>query len=315
MYDMRWTYKNVSAVAETVKLFGSRKSMLLWYTADEPDGQVDPLNATSLAYSTIKAIDPYHPVSLVLNCFNYFYEEYTSGADIVLSDVYPIGNNLTHSTEWDTPCNSTYGDCGCDDCTDVGGFSDISFRIDNFNNFDRLLGRAGTKVKWGVPQAFGLSQYWLRNPTPAEETVMNVLSVNHGAKGIVMWDYPTTNEIANETAALSKILAREPALTFLTGAETVKEIPWKAEGGDLFVENGLDVAAWSVGSQMLLSIVNMNYQDFSAATTVSVELPTKVSKVSSVLLGNAKWVVAKDGTTISTVGLKGLDVGLLVLDL
>lgn len=313
MYDMRWTYKNLSAVAETARLFGNRKSMLLWYTADEPDGQVDPLNATSLAYNTLKAIDPYHPVSLVLNCFNYFYEEYTAGADIILSDVYPIGNNLTHSTEWDTVCNSTYGDCGCDDCNDVGGFSDISIRLDNFNNFDRFLGRAGTKPKWGVPQAFGDSQYWLRNPTAEEETVMNVLSVNHGAKGIVMWDYPTTDEIANETSALSKVLARQPAVSFLTGAETIMDIPWDVKGAPLV--NGLDVAAWSVDgkNQMLVSIINMDYSDLNG-TTVSVTLPQKVKSVSSALWGSAKWQVVGNGSTISRVGMKGLEVDLVIFD-
>ncbi|BDD56586.1 hypothetical protein MAP00_002023 [Monascus purpureus] len=35
MYDMRWTYKNLTAVEEQVDRLKSRKSMLLWYTGDE----------------------------------------------------------------------------------------------------------------------------------------------------------------------------------------------------------------------------------------------------------------------------------------
>ncbi|KAF8886661.1 hypothetical protein CPB85DRAFT_359730 [Mucidula mucida] len=66
MYDMRWTYMNTTAVTEEVNRIKSRPNLLLWYTADEPDGTSDPLNATALTYSLIRSLDPYHPVSLVL---------------------------------------------------------------------------------------------------------------------------------------------------------------------------------------------------------------------------------------------------------
>lgn len=36
MFDMRWTYLNLTSVEEQVKMINSRKSMLLWYTGDEP---------------------------------------------------------------------------------------------------------------------------------------------------------------------------------------------------------------------------------------------------------------------------------------
>jgi hypothetical protein len=38
---------------------------------------------------------------------------------------------------------------------------------------------------------------------------MNMISVNHGAKGIVMWDYPSEPGIYEVTAALSKVLGSE----------------------------------------------------------------------------------------------------------
>ena len=44
------------------------------------------LNSTKLAYDLLKELDPYHPVSLVLNCQNFCYEEYSSGADIVFEE-------------------------------------------------------------------------------------------------------------------------------------------------------------------------------------------------------------------------------------
>lgn len=64
------------------------------------DGTQQPLDSTKNSYDTIKALDPYHPVSLVMNCENYHFEEYTSGADIILTDVYPIGVNTTWSTKF-----------------------------------------------------------------------------------------------------------------------------------------------------------------------------------------------------------------------
>jgi hypothetical protein len=38
--------------------------------------------------------------------------DYSNGADIIMQDTYTIGNNVTFSTVWKTPCNTTYGDCG-----------------------------------------------------------------------------------------------------------------------------------------------------------------------------------------------------------
>ncbi|EGN94785.1 hypothetical protein SERLA73DRAFT_62021 [Serpula lacrymans var. lacrymans S7.3] len=68
MYDMRFTYMNLTSVTEQVNSIKNRPNLLLWYTADEPDGTSDPLNATSNAYDLIYSLDGYHPVSLVLNC-------------------------------------------------------------------------------------------------------------------------------------------------------------------------------------------------------------------------------------------------------
>ncbi|KAE9385569.1 hypothetical protein BT96DRAFT_1006920 [Gymnopus androsaceus JB14] len=102
------TYMNDTSVTEQVNQIKSRPNLLLWYSADEPDGTSDPLNATSLAQSLITSLDGsdgnggagYHPVSLVLNCQNFFWSEYASGADVLLQDTYMIGNNVTFSNQW-----------------------------------------------------------------------------------------------------------------------------------------------------------------------------------------------------------------------
>jgi len=64
------------------------------------DGYTDPRGGTKMAYDLINTLDGYHPVSLCLNCQNFHFQEYTSGADIILADPYPIGNRLDYSEEY-----------------------------------------------------------------------------------------------------------------------------------------------------------------------------------------------------------------------
>jgi hypothetical protein len=76
---------NASSVISQVNSIKSRANLLLWYTGDEPDGTSDPLNATLNSANLIVSLDGgaagtggalgvgYHPVSLVLNCQNYYF--------------------------------------------------------------------------------------------------------------------------------------------------------------------------------------------------------------------------------------------------
>lgn len=118
----------------------------------------------------------YHPISLVLNCGNYYFNEYASGAEIIMQDAcalpllkplpvpnrflthsYTIGNNLSFSTEWGTPCTEEYGNCGCDSC--FLGFEDISLRMDQFYERLFITGRELETTVWTVPQGFGNEAY------------------------------------------------------------------------------------------------------------------------------------------------------------
>lgn len=84
-YDMRNSFLNLSSVQYQVEYLRNRSNILSWYTGDEPDGADYALNSTKLAYDLINQIDGYHPVSLVLNCENYYFTEYgINGADIIM---------------------------------------------------------------------------------------------------------------------------------------------------------------------------------------------------------------------------------------
>lgn len=179
MFDMRYVYQDAANVTAQVNSFKNWTNLLLWYTADEPDGSSDPLNATSTTYDLIYNLDGYHPVSLVLNCQDYYFTSYAAGADIIMQDVYIIGANVNTSLMFDTPCTPTYGDCGCDNCSPIaaglndavppanassipvaansgiGSFTDVSDRVTSFLNRMEVVGWERTKALWSVPQAFG----------------------------------------------------------------------------------------------------------------------------------------------------------------
>ncbi|KAH7885813.1 hypothetical protein F5I97DRAFT_1158171 [Phlebopus sp. FC_14] len=272
MYDMRYIYMDASAVTEQVNTFKNRTNLLLWYTGDEPDGSSDPLNATTSAYDLIYNLDGYHPVSLVLNCQDYYWTYYTAGTDIVMQDVYMVGVNVTFSNTYQTPCTPEYGDCGCDNClsipagdTDavplgtslsgsvpansgVGTFFDISSRIDSFQNRMMVMGWERTKAVWTVPQAFGEEGYWVRNVTGEEWLVQSIVGINHGALGVVPWVDPTTPDIKGNASSFALSL---PKITpFLFNSASVRSN---------YVVNGVDVATWRTSNQTLVLAANTNY--------------------------------------------------------
>lgn len=88
-YDVLWTPDNVTSMIEQVTKLRTHPSILSWYQSDEADGKSNPLNSTGMAYNTIKELDPYHPISLALNCYDFYYADYAAGADIVAPGTKP----------------------------------------------------------------------------------------------------------------------------------------------------------------------------------------------------------------------------------
>ncbi|QSZ31400.1 hypothetical protein DSL72_000965 [Monilinia vaccinii-corymbosi] len=303
VYDMRFTFQNSTSISEQVALWQNRTTLLSWYTADEPDGTASPLNSTSLAYAQLKSLDPYHPVSLVLNCQNFYYPEYAAGADIIFQDAYPIAINATWSIPYGIPCNATYGDCGCDNC--VGELEDVSNRLDDFQSYQANIGPGSQgglkKPTWSVLQAFGGTEYWKRIPSAEEVEAMMLLSVNHDAKGITYWIYPSSDSINAGSGELGKVLQSEPAIDFLFGTNVIKGL-----GSGL-----LDVSAWIAGDQMMVGIVNEGYLD--SGDEVTIEFPAHVTSLSRTLYGNSNWTVS--GGKLSSMGLRGLEATILVVNL
>jgi len=295
MYDMRNTYMNASSVTAQVNQVKSRPNLLLWYTGDEPDGTSDPLNATLIASDLITSLDGgdgrggagYHPVSLVLNCENYYFTDYASGSDIVMQDTYMIGNNATFSSQWDTPCTVDFGDCGCDNC--VGDFEDISTRMDEFKERLFINGWERTKAVWTVPQAFGNETYWKRYPTGLEFVVQSLIGINHGGLGVVSWEDPTPSDILTSASSLALALPNmtpfilNPTATFRQHTSSTR----------------IDVGLWTVGTETLVVATNLNY---AAASITLAELGLPHSGVTVRQIFDSSANFASDAFQFESVG-------------
>ncbi|RAH67875.1 uncharacterized protein BO66DRAFT_430387 [Aspergillus aculeatinus CBS 121060] len=304
-YDLLFDPTNTSTMLTQAQALHTHPSLLLWYLADEPDGKATPPTTLTAASTTLKTLDPYHPISLALNCANFHYEEYASAADIILSDVYPVATNTSWSSVYDTPCNATYGCCGCDDCS--GRFEDIAARLDTFRGFDEAVG--WEKVHWAAPQAFGNETFWTRYPSAREEVVMNLLGVNHGAMGVVMWDFPTSAEISAVTGELAGVVTSAEITGFLVGTER-RRVEVGGEG-----RARVDVAGWVDwrAKRALVSVVNLKYEDTVAEVVVGGAGDWEVKAVEKVVWGEVQWRV--EGGKLVVDGLVGLEVSLVIVEL
>ncbi|KAJ7178063.1 hypothetical protein C8R46DRAFT_1075716 [Mycena filopes] len=293
VYDMRHTYNDPAALRAEVNMIKHRPNLLLWYTADEPDGTSEPLDATQRAYDAIYALDGYHPVSIALNCADYEFGAYSAGADVVMPDTYTIANDPAFSAKYNTSCTLDFGCCGCDNCR--GELEDVSRRLDDFVMRLDVLGWARDKAVWAVPQAFGGEEFWTRPPTGREFILQALLSVNHGARGIMPWIDPTTADIKSAASALAIALGLVKTFIFDPRVEFRR-----------VVSNRIDVGMWTLGAETLLLLVNMNARDAELTLPLSDTL-----EVREVL--NFGVVRAIGSQTQLGFELEGLGCGILVV--
>ena len=137
---------------------------------------------------------------------------------------------------------------------------------------------------------------------------MTMLSINHGAKGIIMWTFPTTPDLVNVTSALAALLADKCA-DLLLGAHLSSGLA--VDGAP-----AADVSFWENGKEMLLSIVNPSYED--AGGLVELQLPKYVTAQSfTSLWGDNQWKAVDDSAgrirSLQRTGLPGLSVDVLLL--
>lgn len=299
-YDMRHAYFNLSSVEEQIALMKDRSNLLTWYTTDGPDAQQYNSSSFRLANDLLKKADPYHPTALALKCDNYYFEDYSSGADYIIEDVNPIGNNSTLGRNSHTVVNATHEDSGCDDCEGV--LKDFSSRLVMYSTHLEWL-RDQSKPLWTALQAFSGDIFWSREPTSSELWAMIVLSFNHRAKGIMSRLSSSSDASCGAYGSIAKAVTVPEVSRFLLGAQPTKI---NVTGQPL-----LDVAFWKIGGHALVAMANLNQNRTSDPVTI--HLPFRSTKVTGQPWGSLSWSLSTDNN-LSTYGLDGLATSILILN-
>jgi hypothetical protein len=165
--------------------FRDHPALLSWYINDEPDGQGRPPAVLEAAYALIHELDPWHPVSVVFMLPSKA-AEFKNTMDIAMTDPYPIPGPADRVLE------------------------DVNKYIQAYQY---------EKSVWLVPQAFGGSEMWPREPTAHEIRLMTYMGLVSGAKGIQYYVHSAGNtnpqsvsawsacsDIAVETAQMASFL-------------------------------------------------------------------------------------------------------------
>lgn len=118
-------------------------------------------------------------------------------------------------------------------------------------------------------------------PTADEEVAMTMLSINHGAKGIMMWAFPTTPDLTDVTSKLAKA----PTGTYsryLLGAELLG-------GFHIIGADMIDASVWMVENSLLVSIITSAHQDTTGSVTLHLPDGMTARSIANVLWGDGKW--------------------------
>lgn len=206
---------------EEIEAFMDHPALLAWYISDEPTGHGADPEELKKVYQFIRDIDPYHPITIVFMAPMQA-RKYADALDIVMADPYPIPNSTAEGV----------------------GYVTRSL----MNEF------RGEKAVWIVPQAFGGSEHWGREPSIQELRAMTYLSLANGATGIQYFIRHGFNGFPKSTAVWG--MAGQIAL------ETKEIAPFILEGELVnFAESDQDnihLRSWEKDGQTVIMAVNEN---------------------------------------------------------
>ncbi|MDP8232737.1 MAG: hypothetical protein P9L91_08735, partial [Candidatus Zophobacter franzmannii] len=149
-HDFTDLEKTLKLLDDEVKAIMNHPALLSWYISDEPYANGVKPDYLEMIYNRIKAIDPYHPIAIVFMKASQA-KKYANALDIAMADPYPIPVREVYEVE------------------------KVTHRLTN-EFFPK-------KLVWNVPQAFGGSEWWRREPTTGEMRSMLYLSLLNGASG------------------------------------------------------------------------------------------------------------------------------------
>lgn len=143
---------------------------------------------------------------------------------------------------------------------------------------------------------------------------MTMLSINHGAHGIVMWDFPTTPEILQITTRLAPILTNSTISNFFL---TKPRFALSPSSSSQAQKTDIDATIWIDEDKILVSIVNLGLQNLGGEILIS--LPDgiqvddeKTGGVGEKLWGEANWIGVDGGKTLRSEVFMGLESSILI---
>jgi hypothetical protein len=216
-------------------------AVLAWYVCDEPDhaAWTVPPDEMELARKVLRAADPYHPTcAVVMPWAESNLYGYADCVDILMADPYPIGTKK--------PTNFS----------SVTRANDIMRRATKFS-----------KPTWSVIQ--GTAQ-----ATPEEETAVVYLSITHGARGVLFWEYADAHK---NPAVWKQIVTLAEEMRQLTPALTSPDTSQPATADN----DAISVLAKQAPDG--ITVIAVNGSD-APATGVQITVPGLGTKIGKRLL-------------------------------
>lgn len=159
--------KKMEFLRDEIRALKDHPAIMSWYIADEPDGQgIEPETLEEI-YGEIRAIDPYHPISVVIMSAGPG-RRFAASCDIIMADTYPVPNSPAAEV------------------------------VDVIRGLQDELRHE--KAIWYVPQTFGGAEWWPREPTPAEIRMMTWGATLEGARGFQAFIRHTPNAFPKNPA-------------------------------------------------------------------------------------------------------------------
>lgn len=208
--EMKPVSERLEMIRREVELFRDHPALLAWYLAEGPDTKNLAPDSLREAYHFIRELDPYHPVCILLNSPRNA-AQYQDVMDIVMTAPNPFPQ---------------------------GTLMEIKDYARVINNALWLQ-----KPSWIIPQTYGGSGYYHREPTPQELRAMTYMALisgttgvqyaNHGPdhspKSTALWD--ECGMLALEIAELTPdILSPHPAPELIPDNTWIHSKAWNRAG-------------------------------------------------------------------------------------
>ena len=265
---------NLDKVRSEIAAIKDHPALLSWYISDEPAGRDTPAEKLLAAYKLVKELDPYHPVNIVfVKAANA--AKYSEAMDVVSADPYPIPNHP------------------------ITRVSDDTRTLKQMYTF--------SKPVWIVPQAFGGSEWWAREPTNRELRVMTYMALINGATGIQYFirhglsAFPKASTTWGEAGAIAmEVQALTPFLLDYDNKPVVTTS-----------DTSIQISAWRKDNQLTIMAVNsankplpfrFSLEDYRR-TNGNLDLPFEDRQV-SMRNGQGEDIIDAYGTRVYQIDLE-----------